>query len=193
MAARFIIIIISISILLISCSDENTSGPVIEPEGLIDIVTVGSDSVQAQMKFSIDVVVENKEELSGLVVPLGFTGENFSIDSISFIGSRFDIGDLSGAEIYPDDNKIIFWHYPEAGEAIDSGSGTAFKVYLWVWGNAPTQNIVIDTTTINTSVKLGYTDLEYNYYVPEFERGIIHVDGIQTAAMHKESSISKIH
>lgn len=176
----------SIGLLVIGCSDDNTSGPIIEPEGLANKVTVDSDSVQAQSKFSIDIIIENKDELTGLAVPLVFSGENFSIDSISLHNSRFDLNELSGAEIYADDNKILFWYFPDAGEVIDSGSGVAFQVFLWVWGNAPTQDIIIDTTTINTSVKFGYTDLLYNNFVPDFEQGVIHVDAILPSAERED-------
>ncbi len=188
MTARIILILIIISFLAISCSDEKGSGPVIEPETLANKITVQSDSVEAHTKLSIDVIVENKDQLSGLVVPLSYSGENFSVDSVSFIGSRFDTSDLSGIEIYPDENKLVFWHYPKSGEVIDSGSGVAFKIYFWVWGNAPTQDIVIDSTTVNYSVNLGYSDLDYNYFVPDFEQGIIHVEGFQTALSRGEKS-----
>jgi hypothetical protein len=187
MTARIILVLITMFFLAFGCSDDKSSGPIVEPEALANKITVQSDSVEAHTKFSINVIVENKDQLSGLVIPLSFSGENFTVDSVSFIESRFDTSGLSGIEIYLDENKMVFWHYPNSGEVIDSGSGVAFKIFFWVWGNAPTQEIVIDSTTVNFSVNLGYSDLDYNYFVPDFEQGIIHVDAIQTVSSGRVS------
>ena len=188
MGLRILIVLLCIFALIIGCSNENSSGPNPEPEPFVDRVVVESDSVQAQSKLSLDVVVENKTPLTGIVIPLGYSGQNFSIDSVSIVDSRFTASELSGLEIYPDENRIVFWYYPQGGEVIDSGSGIAFRIYLWVWGNAPTQDIVIDSATMKFSTKLGYCDLQYNYFVPDFKRGVVHVQSITETAYREEEN-----
>jgi hypothetical protein len=179
MQSRFAILIIFVFTLAFACSDDDATGPVEEPVGLSNIVRVQSDTAQAGSRLGLDVYLENKEPLTGIVIPLEFESDFITIDSVSFIDGRLALNDFSGSQIHQDEHQVLFWYYPAVGEAVDSGSGRLFTVYIWIWGNAPAEDIIIDTTTINTSSKLGFSDSSYIFLSPEFEAGVLTVEPIQ--------------
>jgi hypothetical protein len=176
MLSRIALVLIFIIALAFYCSDDNPSAPVEEPEGLRNLVRVESDTTQAGSRLSLDVFLENKEPLTGIVIPLEFKSEFITIDSISFADVRLELNQLSGGLVYQENHQVIFWYYPDVDEVVDSGSGKVFSIYVWVWGNAPAEDIVIDTTTINGSSKLGFSDSAYIFMTPDFEEGILSVE-----------------
>ncbi|HEQ98008.1 MAG TPA: hypothetical protein ENO22_01555 [candidate division Zixibacteria bacterium] len=176
MQMRFALLLIFIITLAFYCSDDNPSAPVEEPEGLRNLVWVESDTAEAGSRLSLDVYLENKEPLTGVVIPLEFKSDFITIDSISFADVRLELSQLSGSLVYQEDHQVLYWYYPDVDEVVDSGSGKVFSIYVWVWGNAPAEDIVIDTTTINGSSKLGFSDSAYIFMTPDFEEGILSVE-----------------
>ena len=179
MQSRFVILAIFIFALVVACSDDDPTGPAEEPEALNNIVWVQSDTAQAGSRLGLEVYLENKEPLTGIVIPLEFKSDFITIDSVSFIDGRLELNDFYGSQIHQDEHQVLFWYYPNVGEAVDSGSGMLFTIYVWIWGNAPAEEISIDTATINKSSKLGFSDSSYIFLSPEFEAGVLTVEPIQ--------------
>jgi len=135
------------------------------------------DSLETGEKYEIDVYFENAESLTGLVIPLSFEAENISVDSISLIGSRFESFEHKGYELSNDEMNFQVFAYSTENEIIDSASGLGFTVYLWVWGNAPTQDFTLDSTFIAPATHLQFMNEEQQSFTPLFEARTFHIDG----------------
>lgn len=164
------------------CSDDN---PVTQdddpPVGLMNKVWVQSDTVTAGQKIMLEVYVENNEPLTGIVIPLGFPDTNFTLDSLTFTGSRFEDLELTNAEIFDNERYLTIFTYTSGAEVIDSGSGLMCNLYFWVFGYSPTQDIIIDSVNIPPVLRIGFMDSIGTAYTPEFEAGILHVNGFDQA------------
>ncbi len=173
------ILTLILAAVIVGCDNDDPVGP--GEQALVNKVWVDSISVSAQSKFILNVYVENKQPLNGIVVPLEYPGQNLAVDSIVFEDSRFEDFSLANAFIYPDDQSLTVSIFPDASELIDTSSGLLCKVYFWAMGNAPTQDVLIDTTENIQSSRFGFIDQEYAQFAPDFIPGLIHIEGFQTA------------
>lgn len=164
------------------CSDDNPVVPDDEPPlGLANKVWVESDSVTAGQKIMLEVYIENNEPLTGIVIPLGFADTTIALDSVTFTGSRFENIELTDVEIHHDEHYLTIYTYTSGAEVIDSGSGLMCNLYFWVFGYSPTQDIIIDSVNIPPVLRMGFMDSTGTAYTPEFEAGILHVNGFDQA------------
>jgi hypothetical protein len=172
-------VIILLLIMVISCSEDKVVDIEPEEETLLNKVSVASDTVSAGTKFSIDVYIENNEPLAGIVIPLEYPGENITLDSISLMDTRFEDYVHTGTVLDSESRRMAFYVYASGNEVIDTGRGTACHLYFWVWGNSPTQDIVIDSVFIPQSLYISFMDTTYNRsFVPDFESGLLHINGM---------------
>jgi len=176
MFIRLIILLALVCAFGLVCSDDN---PVVQdddpPVGLANRVWVKSDTVTAGER------IENNEPLTGIVIPLGFIDTTIALDSLTFTGSRFEDLELTRAEIHFDEQYMAIYTYTSGAEVIDSGSGLMCKLYFWVFGYSPTQDIIIDSVNIPPVLRMGFMDSTGTAYTPEFEAGILHVNGFDQA------------
>jgi len=167
--------------MFVGCGSDDPVGPE-EESGLENKVWIDSISVDAQSHFAINVYVENKQPLNGVVIPLKYISENLEIDSIVFTGSRFEEFELKNKYNYPQDLIFVASVFPDGTELIDTASGLFCKIYFWAKGNAPTQDVLLDTTAALITAKFGFIDEDYNQFAPDFYPGLIQIEALPTAS-----------
>lgn len=164
----------------LACSSDNpVDNDEPEPEPLTNKVWVNfdPDTLDSGEKYAIDVYFENSEILTGMVIPLSFEAVNISIDSISLIGSRFENFVHKGFELSNEAMSFQVFAYSTESEVIDSASGLGFTIYLWVWGNAPTQDFNLDSTFIAPATHLQFMNEAQQSFTPAFETRTFHIRG----------------
>ncbi len=169
----------SISMLLIllviavGCSDDNGgNGPAPEDTNRVwvDRVTANTDNPYVR----VDVWFENIDSIFAIEVPLHVSGSGFTIDSVSFVGSR--VSELLILEGVVDNQArtIDLVVLPDTAN-IGPGEGLLAGLYFTLIEESRGQVLVIDTTTIGDRY-LRYLDpTGFGDILPDFTSGEISV------------------
>lgn len=169
--------IVFVAMLLILVSGPTTAlgqGPL--PENLVRLNNVFVANGQS---FAYPVLLQNDVPLCRVIVPLVLQpGAYITTDSISFAGGRFDgLGIVS--QIINNANHtlyISFDGYPNARLPI--GSGTIATFYFTIAQNAPTHDIVVDTSAISPTLGGSFSMMDtlmHELSDRMFFKGTIHV------------------
>ena len=149
---------------------------VIQPDST-DSVQVGSTIALQGEQVMVPVLFENSQPLKSLTVPLKYTGDQVTADSISFAGSRVEGLEVLTASINTVDQTIRIHVVPNDAMPIPTGSGLLATIYFSIAASAPIQMVVIDTTTLaGPPDSLVFVDASMMEYVPGFREGVITVD-----------------
>lgn len=176
---RFEVISIVLLLLAIAAgcgSSDNGSGPDKINSNLVWVDRVSAYSNQSDVK--VNVWFGNLVPLAGVEVPLKVSGGGFSIDSVSFIGSRVDGFFLLAGEVDGIEHTIDI-AATDTTAYIDSGNGLLASIYFSLYESSGGTVITIDTF----SVDLGsdnypfYVDTSAaaNKIIPDFSDGSISV------------------
>lgn len=171
---KFLIVFWAVVILSISgCSDDDTVGPGDDFGPLRNLVRIEPMVISPGTSSEIEIYMENKLELSGLVIPLAYSGEHISLDSVTYSEGRFAEFTQVYSYIYPDQNQVILTAFYGEDEMIDTGRGNIFVLHLSLDQSAPSQEIEIDTIFIAPASRLAFYDTDSYGFVPGFEKGIL--------------------
>ena len=132
-----------------------------------------SDSLTGKLR--VPIIFLNDEPLTGLLVPLSWTGA-LSLDSISFSGTRVDwITDLREVKIENENQrmwtKIIPLIYPAV---IYEGTGAMSFLYFDI---ADTGRLVLDTVSFD-GVWLAFGLVEPYTFTPQFEKATFYLTSL---------------
>jgi hypothetical protein len=178
--ARFEMMSVVLLLLIIAASgcssDDNGSGPDTVNSNLVWVDRVSAFSNQDDVK--VNVWFGNLVPLGGLEVPLQISGGGFSIDSVSFIGSRVkDFYFLIGA--VDSFNNTIEIAAADTTDYVDSGNGLLASIYFSLYSSSGGTVIKIDTFSVDLGPdhNLIYIDTTEagNEIIPDFSDGEISV------------------
>lgn len=144
--------IVSIFLLLLiigaGCgSDDNGTDPGKVNSNLVWVDRVSAVSNQEDVK--VNVWFGNLVPISGLEVPLKVSGGGFTIDSVSFIGSRVKDMFLAIGTVDTFTNTIEI-AAADTAEYVDSGEGLLASLYFTVYPSSGGQVLNIDTFSVDT-------------------------------------------
>ena len=137
-----------------------------QAQGYAGIISVDSAVVQRGEHFSLPVRLSNNDkDISGLVIPLHYSGTALTVDSVSFVGSLLDSNFIPGAQIGQDSNfiqigqdsnfiQIVYLpklHIPLV--PLSSPNGIIATIFFAVASDAAPGMVIIDS--VNNSVEIG--------------------------------------
>jgi hypothetical protein len=161
-------------LLFAACSDEVANPEDVVPQNLVyldsTIVVDGGDH------FSVAVYFENSVPIAGVSVPLKYSSTHMECESLSFVGSR--VADwLVNASHFDNAKQEVRIGAVAATQHLEPGNGLLARIHLWVHGNAPDSDIVIDTALLSPNLDLRYADTSVvgNTFVPRFSGCTIQV------------------
>jgi len=132
-------------------------------------------TVASGQAFAMSVHLYNEAALNKVIVPLLIRDVDFlSIDSISFVGSRFDgLGVAIGTLDNGSHTMLLKFDGAPSG-FLPPGDGEIAKIYLKVAPTAPAGDVVIDTSVLGPDIYLlqDTSDVAVEDY---FVFGLIHV------------------
>ena len=169
----------SISMLLImlaiavGCSDDNgVNGPVPEDTNRVWVNRVTASTANPYVR--VDVWFANIDSIFGLEVPLHVSGSGFTIDSVSFVGSR--VSELLILEGVVDNSARTINLGVLADTAnIGPGGGLLAGLYFTLLDESRGQVLVIDTTTIGDRYLIYIDSTGLGEILPDFTAGEISV------------------
>lgn len=129
------------------------------------------EQVAAEPGAGVAVKVQfyNDEELAALTIPLSVKGTGYSIDSVSFAGSRVEYLSMLPVTIKENKKDVVFGAIVMTEDYIPVGRGLMATLYLSPTGKSP-EATVIDTTTIGPASVL-FTKTSSASFVPRFVPG----------------------
>jgi hypothetical protein len=131
--------------IIIACGGDDSTGPQEEP----NLVWVDSVSAAPGDQAVVDVYFRNGSDIMGAEVPLRFSGSGFSIDSGSFVGSRFSSALLAKDSIDEATNTIFLM--TATLTSVSKGEGIFARLYVSLDEGATAQEIEIDSAFVNIS------------------------------------------
>ncbi len=156
----------------LGCADDSGNGPVPEDTNMVWVdridATTSDSSVRVRVRFS------NVDLLSGVAIPLHVSGNGFTVDSVSFVGSR--VADVAVLESRIDSlAQTVALVALVDTELIRRGTGVFASLYFTLEEESRGQTLAIDTTTIREE-SLVYVDSTGQTEIsPEFRSGEISV------------------
>jgi hypothetical protein len=111
----------------------------------------------------------NDEELAALTIPLSVKGTGYSIDSVSFAGSRVEYLSMRPVTIKENKKEVVFGAIVMTEDYIPVGRGLMATLFLSPTGEN-SEPITIDTTTIGPATVL-FTRTSSASFVPHFVSG----------------------
>ncbi len=160
---------------ILSCSNK-AAEPNVEPlENHVYLPE--TDTVLAGTHFALPVYFANEAPLSGISVPLVFSSPDVECESLSFAGSR--VADwLFNASYYDNGTREIRLGAVSGAGGLPAGRGLLATIYMWVHGNAPETEMVIDTSWLYPNLDLRYADTSVagNTFVPRFTPTLIYIE-----------------
>ena len=157
---------------MLGCSDDGGNGPVPPNTDIVWVEKVSANTSDPYARVTVGFT--NLDPLSGVAIPLHVSGSGFTIDSISFIGSR--VADAAVLESLIDglEQTVVMVALVDT-RLIGRGTGTFAHLYFTLDEESRGQTLIIDTTTIRTE-SLVYVDSTGQVEIyPEFQRGEISV------------------
>ncbi|MBU1318564.1 MAG: hypothetical protein KKG33_04815 [candidate division Zixibacteria bacterium] len=147
---RFEIISTFLLLLIIGAgcgSDDKGTDPEKVNSNLVWVDRVSAVSNQDDVK--VNVWFGNLVPLSGLEVPLRVSGGGFTIDSVSFVGSR--VGDffltIGAVDTFTNTIEIAA---ADTAVCVDSGEGLLASLYFTLYSSSGGQVLAIDTFSLDT-------------------------------------------
>jgi len=120
---------------------------------------------------ALKINFSNDEELAALTIPLSVKGTGYSIDSVSFAGSRVEYLSMRPVTIKENKKDIVFGAIVMTEDYIPVGHGLMATLYLSPTGKNADATLV-DTTTIGPATVL-FTKASSASFVPYFIPGRI--------------------
>ncbi len=170
-----VIAAIAVAVAILSCANK-AAEPNVEP---LDnhVYLLEKDTVRAGTHFALPVHFDNTTPLSGISVPLVFSSPDVECESLSFVGSR--VADwLFNASYYDNEKREIRLGAVSATGGLPAGQGLLATIYMWVHGNAPETEMVIDTSWLYPNLDLRFADTSVvgSTFVPRFTPTQIHIE-----------------
>lgn len=119
------------------------SSPAQDP-GIPDTVRVSKTSASPGSKIVLSVTAYNDEAVTGLIVPLRFSGSALIPDSVSYLGTRLESASIKPFSIDTVEQKIVFGAIYFAAP-LPAGDGIIGKLFFTVKDSATPQLVQIDT------------------------------------------------
>lgn len=111
----------------------------------------------------------NDEELAALTIPLSLKGTGYTIDSVSFAGSRVEYLGMRPITIKENKKDVVFGAIVMTEDYIPAGRGLMATLYLSPTGK-DSEPTFVDTTTIGPASVL-FTKKSSASFVPQFISG----------------------
>lgn len=174
---EIIITVLVLSAVVVSCSSDNGTKPVVEETNRVwvDRITATSSDTDVRVQVSFT----NLKPLLELEIPLRVSGTGFTIDSVSFVGSRVSGMTFFEGVINNYANTIDLVAIGDSAALIEAGSGLFGSLYFSLTSESRGQVLAIDSTTIEQLPivhYLVYVDTTgQNTITPDFTAGEISV------------------
>ncbi len=147
-----------------------------DPIGITDTLEVEFVSCPRGAKAYIDVYLNNDEQLYGLSIPLRFSGQYLSCDSVIFAGTKLENISLMTFTINNDSGYVLFGGMILDEEPIAVGRDLLARLVFSVAYEAPEGlEIVIDSGFVPPAGELVLTGPEAAEIFPAFKAGILTV------------------
>lgn len=140
-----------------------------------DTVRVGTATATAfGQQVLINVTAYNDEPVTGMIIPLKFSGQCLIPDSVSFKGTRVESAGLKPIDIDTSGQQIVFGAIFFSG-FLPPGDGLIGKLFFTVKSGVAPETVVIDTF-VNETQYLSFTDTSTNpkEILPQFKPGAVH-------------------
>ncbi len=150
--------------------------------------TLMIDKIQAEKGASVALKVSfvNDQELAALTIPFVLVGDLYTIDSVSFVGSRVEYLKMRPVTISEDRKQVVFGAICMTEDYIPAGKGSMATLYLSSIEKAKSDFCVIDTVTMGPASVL-FTKKDSGSFIPEFQSGLISIG----KAAKEEAGIKK--
>jgi hypothetical protein len=147
-----------------------------DPIGITDTLEVEFASCPRGAKAYIDVYLNNDEQLYGLSIPLRFSSQYLSCDTVIFAGSKLEHVNLMAFTINNDSGYVLFGGMIIDEEPIGVGRDLLARLVFSVSHEAPEGlQIVIDSGFVPPAGDLVLTGPEAVEIFPVFKAGILTV------------------
>jgi hypothetical protein len=141
--------------------------------GIPDTVRIDSVQVNQGNKAVLNINFYNDEELAAVEVPIIYSSDDISIDSISFVGSRISYLANKIVTIDNANRQAVIAAIVMVEAYIPSGSGLFCKVHFNIPAGIPDQKIFVDTAFFSPSSNLLFVLPSSDGFIPEFKKGVI--------------------
>lgn len=141
-----------------------------------DSLLIESVEVEKGAGVALEIHFFNDEPLAALTIPLSLTGGGYTVDSISFAGSRVEYLSMRPVTIKENKKDVVFGAIVMTEDYIPAGKGLMATMFLSPTGDKQAQMTVVDTTTIGPASVL-FTKTSSVSFVPEFVFGTVAVKG----------------
>jgi hypothetical protein len=133
--------------------------------------TLMVERVKAEQGAGVALKIQffNDEELAALTIPLSLKGTGYTIDSVSFAGSRVEYLSMRPVTIKEDKKDVVFGAIVMTEDYIPVGRGLMATLYLSPTGK-DSEPTFVDTTTIGPASVL-FTKTSSASFVPQFISG----------------------
>jgi len=161
------------------CSDDEKEPA--GPNGTVaaDTVWVSSVSAAANEEVKVDITIRNSAPIASLEVPLRLAGNNFVIDSGSYVGGSFADAALKSAIIDPSEKTVYFIAAHSAGTTVPAGTTHLASLYVTLGADAADQVIEVDSAFVNISGNVyhvvSFATPDMTQILPKFVPGQIDV------------------
>ncbi len=146
--------------------------------GVPDTVRVGTATATSfGQQVVINVTAYNDEEVSGVLIPLKFSGQALIPDSISYVGSRLAAAQLKPIAIDTTGQTLVMGAIYFSG-FLSPGEGVMAKLYFTVKSGVAPETVIIDTFSTETQSLL-FTDtslISPKEIIPIFKSGAVYVN-----------------
>jgi len=143
----------------------------------IDSVWIDNGSVFEGQQVKIDINFSNSQKISAIGIPVKVYGTGFTIDSVSFAGSRCPSGLLRCADIDTLSHTISgIWR---GGADLESGMGLFTSLYLTANPGSSGEVLTIDSVTIEgipSAFSLQFVKTSGGLIHPGFKSGSVTVN-----------------
>jgi len=146
--------------------------------GAPDTLYISSVQVNAGQKAVVSVNFFNDEEMAALTVPLAWSSDDITLDSLSYVGSRIAYIGTKPDSIYNNIQAVVFGAIIFFEPNIQPGNGLMVKLYFNIPPGTPDQFVYIDTTSVGPA-SLAFTNPNATNFVPVVRSGKITIGNPQ--------------
>ncbi len=119
--------------------------------GAPDTLRIDSIQVNAGTQAVLPITFFNDETLGGIQMPFGWTSDDITVDSVSFVGARVNYVATKIVNIDNPNQKVLTVIIVIVEPDIPAGDGLYGKIYFNVPPGTPDQRIYIDTMSYSES------------------------------------------
>jgi len=174
---------------VIICMVLTASTAMANDENLPDTLMLEKIQAEKGVPVAVEVSFFNDQELAALTIPLGLVGDLYTIDSVSFAGSRVDYLKMKPITIAENKKEVVFGAICMTEDYIPAGRGLMATIYLSPTASAKSELCVIDTVTIGPASVL-FTKKSSASFIPEFSSGMIAIGEAAKKEMAPQESES---